>query len=52
MTTIKWLKLLKDIISLYSENNAKLINTLCGQNAKLLDVKAGGAYIYHWAVKV
>jgi hypothetical protein len=27
------------------------INTLCGSNAELLIVKAGGAYSYHWTLK-
>jgi hypothetical protein len=29
----------------------KLINTLCGQNSFLFDIKAGGTYSYHWALK-
>jgi hypothetical protein len=29
----------------------KSINTLLGQNAELLIVKAGGIYGYHWALK-
>jgi hypothetical protein len=37
-------------ITVYSENNTKLINTLCGQNAKLLIVKRGGTCSYHWEV--
>jgi hypothetical protein len=39
---INWLMLFKEIIAVYSENHMKLINTLCGQNADLLNVKAGG----------
>jgi hypothetical protein len=27
------------------------LNTLCGQNAELLTVKAGGTYCYHWVIK-
>jgi hypothetical protein len=27
------------------------INTLCGQNVELLNVKHGGTYSNHWAVK-
>jgi hypothetical protein len=30
----------------YSKNHVKLINTLCGQNAQLLNIKAGGTYSY------
>jgi hypothetical protein len=29
--------LFKEIIAVYSENHAKHINTLCGQNAELLN---------------
>jgi hypothetical protein len=28
------------------------MNTLCGQNAELLDVKARGTYTYHWVQRV
>jgi hypothetical protein len=42
ITKINWLTLFKEIIAVYSENNTKHINTLCGQNAELLIVKAGG----------
>jgi hypothetical protein len=44
MTTIIRLMLLWEIIALYSENHTKPINTLCGQNVGLLNVKAGGTY--------
>jgi hypothetical protein len=41
--------LFKEIIVVYSENRMKAINIglLCGQNAELLNVKAGGAYSYN-----
>jgi hypothetical protein len=29
----------------------KPINILCGQTAQLLNVKTGGTYSYHWALK-
>jgi hypothetical protein len=32
------------IITVYAANNTKPINTLCGQNSELLNVKAGGTY--------
>jgi hypothetical protein len=51
MTTINWLILFRDIIAFYSENHTKSINTLCGQNAELLNVKAGGKYSYRSALK-
>jgi hypothetical protein len=51
MTTITWLILFREIIPVYSENHMKPINTLCGQNAELLNVKVGGTYSYHCAFK-
>jgi hypothetical protein len=51
ITKINWLTLFKKIIAVYSENHAKLINTLCGQNAELYIVKAGGTYRYNWGLK-
>jgi hypothetical protein len=41
--------LFKEVISVYSENNTKPINTLSWQNAKLLIAKVDGTYNYHWA---
>jgi hypothetical protein len=37
--------LFKEIIIVYADNNMKSINTICGQNAELLIVKAAGTYI-------
>jgi hypothetical protein len=34
--------ILKEIFDVYSDNNMKRINMLCGRNAKLLIVKPGG----------
>jgi len=34
-----------------SEIHTKDINTLCGQNVDLLNVKLGGTYSNPWAVK-
>jgi hypothetical protein len=42
----------KEMIEVYSENNIEAINTLCGQNADLLNVKAGGACGHHCEIKV
>jgi hypothetical protein len=39
--------LFKEMIAVYSENHAKLINT----NAALLTVKADGSYSYRSALK-
>jgi hypothetical protein len=40
--------LFKEIIAVYSENHMKPINTLCGQNAELLIVKAGSTSCQQW----
>jgi len=34
-----------------SEIHTKHINTLCGQNVELLNIKPGGTYSNHWDVK-
>jgi uracil DNA glycosylase len=39
---ISWLTLFEEVIAVYSENHTKPINILCGQNAKLLIIKASG----------
>jgi hypothetical protein len=36
--------LFKEIVPVYSVDRKKAINTLYGQNAELLNVKAGGTY--------
>jgi CRISPR/Cas system-associated protein Csm6 len=46
ITKINWLTLFRKIIAVYSENHTKPLNTMCGQNAELLIVKAGGTYGY------
>jgi hypothetical protein len=40
-----------EIIAVCSEIHTKHINTLCGQNVELLNVKPGGTYSNYWAVK-
>jgi hypothetical protein len=45
------LTLFKEIIAVYSENYTKPINALRGKNAQLLNIKAGGTYTNHWALK-
>jgi hypothetical protein len=47
ITKITWLVLFMDIITVYSENHTKPINTVCGKNT-VIDVKAGS---FHWASK-
>jgi hypothetical protein len=49
MTTINWLMLFKEIITVYAEKHKKRTNIPCGQNAELPNVK-GGTYNYHWAL--
>jgi hypothetical protein len=41
---ISWPFPFKEIIAVYSENYTKHINTICGENAILVD-KAGGSYV-------
>jgi len=41
----------RKIIAVCSEIHTKHINTLGGQNVELLDVKPGGIYSDHWALK-
>jgi hypothetical protein len=51
--------LYREIIAVFSQIHIKHINTLCGQNVELLNVKlavrivttAGGTYSDHWAVQ-
>jgi hypothetical protein len=47
MTTINWLTLFWEIIAVLCKNHMKPTNTLSGQNAELLNVKAGGTHNYH-----
>jgi hypothetical protein len=41
--------LYREIIAVCSEIHTKHINTLCGQNVELLNVKPGGTYSNRWA---
>jgi hypothetical protein len=43
--------LYRENIAVCSEIHTKHINTLCGQNVELLNVKNGGTYSDHWAWK-
>ena len=43
--------LYREIIAVCSQIHTKHINTLCGQNVDLLNVKSGGMYSDHWAVE-
>jgi hypothetical protein len=40
--------LYREIIAVCSEIHTKHINTLCGQNIDLLNVKPGGTYNNQW----
>jgi uracil DNA glycosylase len=51
ITKIKWLITFKETITVYSENQKKLINALHGQNAELLIVKYGGTCTCSWVLK-
>ena len=48
---ISQLMVYREIIAVCSQIHTKHINTLCGQNVELLDVKPGGTYSDHWALK-
>jgi len=43
--------LYREIIAVCSQIHTKHINTLCGQNVELLNVKLGGTYSDHWALE-
>jgi hypothetical protein len=43
--------LYREIIAVCSEIHTKHINTLCGQNVEFVNVKPGGTYSNHWALK-
>jgi len=43
--------LYREIIAVCSEIHTEHINALCGQKVELLNVKPGGTYSNHWAVK-
>ena len=43
--------LYREIIAVCSEIHTKHINTLCGLNVELLNVKPGGTYSDHWALE-
>jgi hypothetical protein len=42
--------LYREIIAVCSEIHTKHINTACGQNVEMLDVKPGGTYSNHRAL--
>ena len=43
--------LYREIIAVCSDTHTKHVNTQCGRNVELLNVKPGGTYSNHWAVK-
>jgi hypothetical protein len=43
--------LYREIIAVCTQIHTKHINTLCGQNVELLNVKPSGTYSDHWAWK-
>jgi hypothetical protein len=42
--------LFRETVAVYFENHTEHTDTLCGQNAELSNIKAGGTYNYHCAV--
>jgi hypothetical protein len=43
------LMLFRETVAVYRKNHTEHINTLCGQNADIYYVKAGGTYSGRWA---
>jgi hypothetical protein len=43
--------LYREIIAVCSQIHTQYINTLCGQNGELFNVKPGGKYTNHWVFK-
>ena len=43
--------LYREITAVCSQIQTKHLNTLCGQNVELVNVKSGGTYNNHWALK-
>jgi hypothetical protein len=43
--------LFRKTVAVYCENHTENTDTLSGQNAEFLCVKAGGTYNNHWALK-
>jgi hypothetical protein len=43
--------LYSEIIAVCYEIHIKHTNTLCGRNVEFVNVKPGGTYSYHWALK-
>ena len=41
--------LYREIVAVCSQIHTKHINTQCGQNVELLNVKPGGTYTDHWS---
>jgi hypothetical protein len=40
--------LFRETVAVYCENQMKHINTVCGQNVRVLNVTAGGTYAYNY----
>jgi hypothetical protein len=43
--------LYREIIAVCSHVQKQDVNTLCGQNVELLNVKTGGTYSNHWTLE-
>jgi hypothetical protein len=43
--------LYSEIIAVCSQIHTKHINTPCGQNVEIMNVKPGGKYSNHWAIE-
>jgi hypothetical protein len=45
------LMLVRETVAVYCENHTEHTDTLCGQDAEIWYVKAGGTYTNQWALK-
>jgi hypothetical protein len=52
ITKTNRLMLFGETVAVYCVNHMEHTNTLCGQNAGLLNVKGGGAHSYHCGLKI
>jgi hypothetical protein len=51
VTEINRLMLFAEITAVYFNNHENPINTLFGQNARLMNIKVGRTYMYKWYLK-
>jgi hypothetical protein len=52
VTKTRQLMLYREIIAVCSQIHTKHINTVCGQNVEVVNVKPGGTYSDHWYYRI